>query len=85
MASFGPTCETKSARGGEIAATRLHERHYWWPYLYGDLYIPEEAIKSRVLTVIVPIEGTSAQQEVMHRIVELGTQRGLTVNFKIYP
>jgi hypothetical protein len=52
---------------------------------YTNIYIPEEAIKSRVLTVIVPREGTAAEQEVMRRIAEQGTQRGLTVNFKIYP
>ena len=52
---------------------------------YTDIWIPEEAIKSRVLTVIVPSEGTAAQQEAMPRIVELGTQRGLIVNIKSYP
>jgi hypothetical protein len=52
---------------------------------YASIYIPEEAIKSRMLTVIVPSEGTAAQQEVMRRIVDLGKQRGLTVNIKIYP
>jgi hypothetical protein len=52
---------------------------------YADIRIPEEEIKSRVLTVIVPSEGTAEQQEVMRRIVQLGTQRGLTVNFKSHP
>jgi hypothetical protein len=52
---------------------------------YASIYIPEEAIKSRMLTVIVPSEGTAAQQEVMRRIVDLGKQRGLTVNIKSYP
>jgi hypothetical protein len=52
---------------------------------YGDIFIPGEEIKSRVLTVIVPTQGSPAQQEVMRRIVEFGTQRGVTVNFKIQP
>jgi hypothetical protein len=34
---------------------------------YVDIRIPEEAIKSRALTVIVP--GAGAQQEMMRRIV----------------
>jgi hypothetical protein len=52
---------------------------------YADIYIPEEAIKSRTLTVIVPSAGTAAQQDVMRRIGQLATQRGLTVIFKVYP
>jgi hypothetical protein len=36
---------------------------------YAGIHIPEEEIKSRVLTVIVPSEGTAEQQEVMRRIV----------------
>jgi len=52
---------------------------------YGDIFIPGEEIKSRVLTVIVPSEGSSTQQEAMRRIIELGARRGVTVNFKINP
>jgi hypothetical protein len=52
---------------------------------YGDIIIPGEEIKSRVLTVIVPGEGSPARQEAMRRITELGAQRGVTVNFKISP
>ena len=33
-------------------------------------------------SVIVSREGTAAEQEVMRRIVELGRQRGFTVDFK---
>jgi hypothetical protein len=51
---------------------------------YGQIIIPGDEIKSRILIVVVPNEGTRAQQEVMRRIVELGRQRGLTVNFETY-
>lgn len=52
---------------------------------YADIHIKSEEIKSRILTIIVPSKGTASQQEVMRRIVELGKQRGVTVNFTIYP
>jgi hypothetical protein len=52
---------------------------------YADIYIRSEAIKSRTLTVIVPNVGAAAQQEVMRRIIELGRQHDVIVNFKIYP
>jgi hypothetical protein len=52
---------------------------------YAETKIPEYAIKSRTLKIIVPNAGTAAQQEVMRRIVELGRQRGVTVDVIIYP
>jgi hypothetical protein len=52
---------------------------------YADTKIPGDAIKSRTLRIIVPNGGTAAQQEAMRRIVELGRQRGVTVDIIIYP
>jgi hypothetical protein len=52
---------------------------------YAEISIPGDEIKSRTLVVVVSSEGTAAQQEVMRQIVELGRQRGITVNFESYP
>ena len=52
---------------------------------YADIEIRADAIKSRTLRITVPNSGTTAQQETMRRIVELGRQRGVTVDVTIYP
>jgi hypothetical protein len=52
---------------------------------YADIMIPKGAVKSRTLTVIVPNEGTPTQREVMQRIIEVGRQRGVVVNFRTHP
>jgi filamentous hemagglutinin len=50
---------------------------------YGGVSISEVA--SRTLTVAVPNAGTAAQQQVIQQIIQVGIQRGVTVNVVVFP